>query len=62
MHFRNVRLAPALLVEHFGQIEAHFGELERERLRVNGRDLPRMCHQQLAEAILLSTLSSSMKQ
>src|ERR1700730_4720882 len=34
---------------------------ERERLRVNGRDLPRMCHQQLAEAILLST-RSSMKQ
>jgi hypothetical protein len=32
-----------------------------ERLRVNGRDLPRMCHQQLAEAILLST-RSSMKQ
>jgi hypothetical protein len=45
-------------VEHWAEA---FGELERERLRVNGRDLPRMCHQQLAEAILLST-RSSMKQ
>jgi hypothetical protein len=30
------------------------GEIERERILVNGRDLPRMRHEELAEAIVLS--------
>lgn len=30
------------------------GELERERLLVNGRNLPRMCHEKLTETILLA--------
>src|SRR5215813_1455906 len=30
------------------------GELERERLLINGCDLPRMRHEELAETILLS--------
>jgi hypothetical protein len=38
-------------VEHGAEA---LGELERERLLVNGRDLPRMPHEELAEAILLS--------